>query len=440
MRQQVAFIHQDLGLIEWMSIAENIAMASGYARRGPFIDRAACERTTREALPKVGCDFSPSMRVARLSRAEKSLVAIAWALAGECVFLFLDEPTASLPSQDVADLFVVLRRLRKDNVGMVYVPHRLDEVFEIADRVVVLRVGETVGVRDVAHTTPEELVDLIVGRKPRRHVRPVLSDEAPVLTLGDLRTAHAGPVSLDIRRGEVLGLVGLRAAGQEDIGRCLFGTTASAGTMTLDGKTHQPENPSEAMRAGIGLIPRDRVVESLATALSIRENFYLNPSATGRGPLSILSRRLEAELARRAGDEVGLRPNNPELAIDALSGSNQQKFVVGRWLAHGNKVLIDFMGPSLAAAGIKGGGAPFNVAAGDGSESAYQRVLSAQFHAVTVSEPLRLQGWQLVDEMNRALNGEEWSGYVSPLHMVTQENIEFDGGPNNTFDPENSYQ
>jgi len=107
---------------------------------------------------------------------------------------------------------------------MVYVSHRLDEVFEIADRVVVLRDGETVGMRDVAHTTPEELVDLIVGRKPRRHVRPVLRDDAPVLTLRDLRTAHAGPVSLDIRRGEVLGLVGLRGAGQEDIGRCLFGT------------------------------------------------------------------------------------------------------------------------------------------------------------------------------------------------------------------------
>lgn len=339
-RQPVAFIHQDLGLIEWMSIAENIAMASGYARRGPFIDRSACERATRSALAKVGCDFSPSMRVGRLTRAEKSMVAIARALAVDCDFLVLDEPTASLPSRDVSDLFTVLRQLRRDNVGMVYVSHRLDEVFEIADRVVVLRDGETVGVRDVAHTSPEELVDLIVGRKPRLHVRPELRDEAPVLTIRELRSAHVGPVSLDIRRGEVLGLVGLRGAGQEDIGRCLFGTVACAGSMVLDGHPHAPASPVAAMRAGIGLIPRDRVVESLATALSIRENFYINPSATGRGSLAFLTHGREADRARAAGQSVGLRPNDPELAIDSLSGGNQQKVVVGRWLAHGNKVLI----------------------------------------------------------------------------------------------------
>jgi len=105
-----------------------------------------------------------------------------------------------------------------------------------------------------------------------------------------------------------------------------------------------------------------------------------------------------------------------------------------------NDLYFDFMGPSLAAAGIEGDGAPINVAAGDGSESAYQRVRSEQYQAVTVAEPLTLQGWQLVDEMNRALAGEEWSGYVSPLHVVTSENIEFDGGPDNSFDPENDYQ
>ena len=339
-RQPVAFIHQDLGLIEWMSISENIAMAGGYARRGPFIDRRAGERATREALARVGCDFPPSMRVGRLTRAEKSMVAIARALAVECDFLVLDEPTASLPAQDVRDLFTVLRQLREGGVGMIYVSHRLDEVFEIADRVVVLRDGRTVGVRDVAHTTPEELVDLIVGRKPRRHVRPDLRDEAPVLAVRNLRSAHAGPVSLDIRRGEVLGLVGLRGAGQEDIGRCLFGTEPFEGGMTLDGAPHAPASPGEAMRAGIGLIPRDRVVESLATALSIRENVYVNPSATGRGALSFLARGTETARARAVGESVGLRPNDPELAIDALSGGNQQKVVVGRWLAHANKVLI----------------------------------------------------------------------------------------------------
>ena len=194
--------------------------------------------------------------------------------------------------------------------------------------------------RDVAHTTSEELIDLIVGRKPRVHVRSDLRGDTPVLAVRDLRSVGVGPVSLDIRRGEVLGLVGLRGAGQEDIGRCLFGTAPFAGSLTLDGARFVPDSPGAAMRAGIGLIPRDRVVESLAVSLSIRENFYVNPSATGRGPLAFLARAVETERARRAGDSVGLRPNDPELPIESLSGGNQQKVVVGRWLAHGNKLLI----------------------------------------------------------------------------------------------------
>jgi ribose transport system ATP-binding protein len=339
-RQAVAFIHQDLGLIEWMSIAENMALAQGYRHRGGLINWRACEEHTAEALQRIGCHFSPSMRVSRLTRAEKSLVAIARALAVDCDFLVLDEPTASLPADDVETLFKVLRRLRDDGVGMIYVSHRLDEVFQISDRVVVLRDGETVGVRAVAHTSPEELVDLIVGRKPKTFDKLAPTDRTPLLSITDLCTEHTGPISLDVHNGEILGLVGLRGAGQEDIGRCLFGTEAFAGNITLDGRPFKPTSPQDAMRTGIGLIPRDRVVESVATGMSIRENLFLNPGALGRRLYSFMGRRRERKNARDAGIDVGLRPNDPELPIDALSGGNQQKVIVGRWLSTRNRVLI----------------------------------------------------------------------------------------------------
>lgn len=339
-RQSVAFIHQDLGLIEWMSIAENMALAQGFRTRFGLIDWKAVERVTHAALQRVGCDFSPSMRVSRLSRAEKSLVAIARALAVECDYLVLDEPSASLPDADVRRLFDVLHQLRDDGVGMIYVSHRLDEVFRIADRVVVLRDGEMVGVRPVAHTSPEELVDMIVGKKPKIFSKVELESRKPVMQLTDIYTQSAGPVSLSIRHGEILGLVGLRGAGQEDIGRCLFGSEAFEGSITLDGEPYIANSPEQAMAAGVGLIPRDRVVESVAGNMAIRENFFLNPAASGRGALSFLSQRSESRMAYAAGLDVGLRPNSPELPIDALSGGNQQKVVVGRWLATTNRVLI----------------------------------------------------------------------------------------------------
>lgn len=339
-RQAVAFIHQDLGLIEWMSIAENMALAQGYQRRGRLIDWKACEQHTTKALQRVGCDFSPSMRVSRLTRAEKSLVAIARALAVDCDFLVLDEPTASLPANDVEKLFSVLQNLRDDGVGMIYVSHRLDEVFQLSDRVVVLRDGETVGVRSVAHTSPEELVDLIVGSKPKTFDKLAPTDRTPLLSIRNLCTEQTGPISLDVNNGEVLGLVGLRGAGQEDIGRCLFGTVDFEGEITLEGTVFKPQSPQDAMRRGIGLIPRDRVVESVATGMSIRENLYLNPGALGRGLFSFMTRGRERRKAIEAGVDVGLRPNNPDLPIDALSGGNQQKVIVGRWLTTNNKVLI----------------------------------------------------------------------------------------------------
>ncbi len=339
-RQKVAFIHQDLGLIEWMTVAENIGLALGFSRKNGLINWSQVDHFATEALKKVDCDFDPSSRVEDLSRTEKSLVAIARALAVDSEFLVLDEPTASLPADEVERLFAAIRPLREKGVGMIYVSHRLDEIFQIADRVAVLRDGAMVGMRAIEHTTPEELVQKIVGRKTRETVKAMRDIGAPVLSVRNLEVEGMQSLDFDLQENEVLGLVGLRGAGHEVISRALFGLASFQGEVLLNGKTPDLSNPQRALNAGVGLVAKDRTEESVAMSLSIRENTFLNPEGVGRKILSFLSPSDEADQAAAIGAELGLSPNDPSLAIEALSGGNQQKVVIGRWLATNRKLLI----------------------------------------------------------------------------------------------------
>lgn len=340
-RQSVAFIHQDLGLIEWMTVGENMGLAQGFSRRAGLIDWKQTDERAREALKLVGCDFDPTTRVSTLMRTEKSLVAIARALAVEADVLVLDEPTASLPADEVDRLFDAIRPLKARGVGMIYVSHRLDEIFKIADRVAVLRDGKLVGQKKVASTAPAELVEMIVGRKADElFVKAKAFAGETVLSIRNLVCAGTASVSFDVRKGELLGLVGLRGAGQELIGRALFGEESFSGDILLNGKAPDLSNPMGAMKSGIGLIARDRTEESVALSLSVRENTFLNPAAIGRKLFSFLTPMSEAAAAEVIGQSVGLRPNDPDLPVEALSGGNQQKVVVGRWLATGRKLLI----------------------------------------------------------------------------------------------------
>ena len=339
-RQKVAFIHQDLGLIEWMTVAENIALALGFSRKNGLIRWGDVERFAAQALRKVDCDFDPTTRVENLTRTEKSLVAIARALAVDSEFLVLDEPTASLPADEVERLFAAIRPLRDRGVGMIYVSHRLDEIFQIADRVAVLRDGEMVGVRSIEHTTPEELVQKIVGRKTRETIKSNAEPGTEILHLSNFQVGAVGPLDFSLKANEIVGFVGLRGAGHEVISRALFGLEPFGGAVSLDGRTPDLATPMRALANGIGLVAKDRTEESVAMSLSIRENTFLNPEGIGRKLFSLLSPRTEANQAAMIGAELGLSPNDPSLAIEALSGGNQQKVVIGRWLATKRKLLL----------------------------------------------------------------------------------------------------
>ncbi len=340
-RQAVAFIHQDLGLIDWMTVAENMALALGYPRTGGRIDWATAADAAARALAAIGGGIDPAARVQELGRTEKSLVAIARALATEAEVIVLDEPTASLPADEVRRLFAALRPLSARGVGMIYVSHRLDEVFAIADRVCVLRDGRLVATRAVAETSPDELIQLIVGRSlDHFHASAAAVSGPALLDVQGLRAGDAGPASFTVGRGEIVGLAGLRGAGHESVGRALFGAAPWTGAVRLEGAALHPGSPRAAMASGIGLIARERIDESCAPGLSVRENVFLNPRATGRRLLQFATPGREARRARAVGERVGLRPNDPALPIEALSGGNQQKVVVGRWLATARKLLI----------------------------------------------------------------------------------------------------
>ena len=341
-RLPIAFIHQDLGLIDWMTVAENISMMLGFPRRFGLIDWHAARKRAEAALDEVGADIDPDSRVQELTRTEKSLVAIARALAADAELLVLDEPTASLPANEVARLFTALRRLRARGVGMIYVSHRLDETFTIADRMVILRDGRLVSECKVCETRPEEAILRIVGREPSQVFKRPARHEGPArLVFERVSTDCAGPLDCRMRTGEVVGLVGLRGAGQESVGRALFGIEpVTGGRILLDGEPIAPSSAREAIALGINLVCADRMTESIVSGLSIRENLFLNQVAAGRSLTSYVRPGDESRAAFELGERIGLKPNDCSLPIDWLSGGNQQKVVVGRWLHLNGRIYV----------------------------------------------------------------------------------------------------
>ena len=344
-RSKLAFIHQDLGLIDWMTVGENMAFSIGFGRRGFLIDWKAVRRRSLEALEIVGGGIDPATRVFDLPRTEKSLLAIARALALNAELIVLDEPTASLPADAVERLFGVLRGLRERGVGMIYVTHRLDEVTRLADDVAVMRNGRLVAHSAVKDTTERETVHAIVGHAPLDIAppAPAPADRPVAVGIEGVRIGDVGPVSIRVHAGEVVGLAGLRGAGQELVGRALAGVTrAEAGVITLVGEPYAPGSPAQATAKGVGFVTSNREEEGLARGLSVRENLFLNPAVRGRGAFSLRSGGWERRLAHDVIARYGVRPPDSERPIETLSGGNQQKVILARWLdLHGTVLVLE---------------------------------------------------------------------------------------------------
>ena len=341
-RLPIAFIHQDLGLVDTMTVAENIALVAGYPRRGGLIDWRGAHDAAGAILDRMGGGIAASTRVGRLAAAGKAIVAIARALAVHADVLVLDEPTAALPEADVVRLLDVLRRLRAQGMGLIYVTHRLDEVFRIADRVTVLRDGRRIASTPVEETTPSALVQAIIGRQLEElFAAPPPPAASVALRVRDLTARGAGPVSFDLAAGEVLGLVGLRGAGHDVVGRAIFGDIApEGGRIEMTGACLDVADPRAAIARGVGFVSSKRREESMAPSLSVRENLYMNPGMIGIGLFRPIRPAAERARTRDVLRRLSVRPPDTERPILTFSGGNQQKVIVSRWMESGCRVLV----------------------------------------------------------------------------------------------------
>ncbi len=330
----IAIVHQDSPLVPQFDVTRNVFLGREVGGRLGVLDFAAMRVATARALETIGATFSPDTLVRHLSVAQRELVAIAAALVQDPSVLILDEPTASLDPEDVDRLFAVIRALRDRGRTVIYISHHLDEVFQLASNVTVLRDGRRAGTAMVAETTKAEVIRLMIGRDLSQLFPKV---EVPI---GDVvmrvvglqqGTAVRG-VDFDVRRGEILGLAGLVGAGRTETALTLFGALPrSGGEVLVDGKVIAPSSPNAAKRRGLALIPEDRRAEGLIPTLSVRENLML--SSLGEVASGGLIRRAaERKRVARLIEMLDIRPPAPELPTRNLSGGNQQKVVIGRWV------------------------------------------------------------------------------------------------------------
>lgn len=334
----IGMIHQEMTLLGQLSVAENIHLGRLPVARGR-LDRAGMDEASHEVLARVGLDLDPATLVTRLSVAQQQLVEIAKALSLDARLLILDEPTAALGGQDTARLFGIVDDLRDQGVGFIHISHRLEEVARIGDRVVVLRDGQRVAHFDDPTVPADEFVRAMVGRDVDEQMdAPAEHASEVVLSVRELgRDGVFEGVSFDLHRGEVLGVAGLVGAGRTDVARALFGAEPpTAGTMKLDGRLYAPARPDDAVRAGIVLVPEDRKTQGVVLDLSVADNLAL-PSLRSLGPV-VTARELKA-LADVEIDRLAIRGRAAQSA-GTLSGGNQQKVVIGKWLHRQPRVII----------------------------------------------------------------------------------------------------
>ncbi|MCI9889272.1 sugar ABC transporter ATP-binding protein [Micrococcales bacterium 31B] len=341
-RTYLTFIHQDLGLVEWMSVAENVALQAGYQRRAGLIDWRAVRVAAAEALDIVAPHINPNAPISDLTRADRSLVAIARALCTQAKIIVLDEPTASLPAKDSQRLFTVLQALRDRGHGLIYVSHRLDEVFALCDTYTVLRDGRLISTGEMHAVKPEQLILDIVGKKPVQYANQGQVRDAPIkLAARQFSTGSIGPLDFTVHAGEVVGMIGLTGAGHLETGRTIAGILPlQGGTLDLNGAPYTPRSPQHAVAAKVPFVTSNRLEEGCAPELSLTENIFANLASRGRSGLSWLKPRAERAAAQRIVEHFGVRPANADAPIASLSGGNQQKVLIGRWLSLAQEVLV----------------------------------------------------------------------------------------------------
>jgi ribose transport system ATP-binding protein len=336
-------IYQEFNLVPALSVAENIFLGRAPTRgRTPFINHTMLRNDARALLSRLGIAMDPRKTAGECSVAEQQMVEIAKALALDARLLIMDEPSATLTETELKALFALIRELRARGLGIVYISHRLEEIFDIGDRVTVLRDGRRVDTRAVADVSRDALIHMMVGRE--------LKDEFPkvVAACGKERLRVEGltradafeDVSFTLHAGEVVGLTGLVGSGRTEVARAIFGADPiDAGRIVLDGEEIRPRTPKDAIAAGIGLLTEDRKRQGLVLGMSVRENVTLANLAGVPGRV-LMQRRGERRIAEGHARDLRIRTPDVEQAAVHLSGGNQQKVVLAKWPFTESRVLM----------------------------------------------------------------------------------------------------
>jgi len=342
----IRFVHQDLGLVPTLDARDNLAMGHGYERNKlRLISWRREQKLARDTLQGLGYDFDVKLPTSHLVISQRTAIALARALSPRSTptrLLVLDEPTANLPATEIDRLFNVVRSVRDRGVAVLFVSHHLDEVFNLCDTVTVLRDGRHIVTRPVEGLDEDALIALMIGRTLEQFLVPADAAAAvgePVLRAHDLKTDVLGGVDLEVRPGEIVGVAGITGSGREELALALFGGLPRTGTVPVAGKDIDNHRPDKAVDAGIALVPAERHANAAFLESTLRENVSIvNPGDFLRRGL--LSRKREVSEVTTWLNKLKVKPPHPERALATLSGGNQQKVMLARWLRQKPKVLI----------------------------------------------------------------------------------------------------
>jgi len=340
-RLGLVMIHQELNLVPGLTAAENIYLGHEPTTAGLIGDRAMSDGAC-DLLRRLRCGIDPDTPVSRLSVAEQQLVEIARALQRKARLLVMDEPSAALSETEIDALFGVIRDLVVGGVPVIYISHRMPEIFAIGDRVTVMRDGRTVGTREVSDTDVAELISLMVGRTIADRVpkRDVTLGKVVLEVDGLSGPELPGPVDLSLREGEILGLAGLMGSGRTALARAIFGADPTdGGTIIVAGRELSGHSPAESIAAGMGFLTEDRRQQGLVLQCTVTENISLT-NLDGVSHAGVIDLGAETELARKEVDRLRIRVASLDQELVNLSGGNQQKVVLARWLAARCRVLL----------------------------------------------------------------------------------------------------
>jgi ABC-type sugar transport system ATPase subunit len=339
----ISFIHQHFNLAPNLTVAENVFLGRELRRSSllRIVDKDEMRRRTIEILDLLGVDIPPDALVDSLSVAQRQIVEIAKALSRDASLIIMDEPTSALDRDETERLFHVIRRMKSQSVSVIFITHRLEEVFETADRAVVLRDGKQVGAIDTSSADMDTVVRMMVGRELTMFPKEPSEIGDVILEVRDLsRSGVVENINFQLRRGEILGFAGMVGAGRTEMVRALFGIDKKdSGNIYMYGKEVQIGSPRDGLKAGLGLVPEDRQLQGLILIMAIKENITL-PGLNRLSRWGIINRSDEREIAEHYVDKLMIQTPGIDQPVMGLSGGNQQKVVLAKWLALEPRVLI----------------------------------------------------------------------------------------------------